>query len=118
MRAEHELGRAVVHDERAVGKLVERGFVVTLRARAGLDALAVKLRVDRVRADLAGMQLRPDLREADIVLRRHSAQGRCPAANAVASSRKKSSVKRPGCSSGLRCQPRNSSRHAIQRLPL
>ena len=54
MRAEHELRRTVVHDERAVGKLVERGFVVTLRTRAGLDAFAVKLRVDRVRANPAG----------------------------------------------------------------
>ena len=48
--------------------------------------------------------------------RRHSPQGRWPAANAVTSSRKNSSVNLPGCSSAVRCQPLNSSRQAIQRL--
>ena len=39
-----------------------------LSARRRLDALGMKLRVDRVRADLAGMKLAPELREAAVVL--------------------------------------------------
>src|SRR6266542_5264972 len=46
--------------------------------------------------------------------RRHSAQGRWPAARAVASSRKNSSVNRPGRRSGRR-RPLNSRRQAIHR---
>jgi hypothetical protein len=57
-----------VEHERAVGEVVELGFVVALGARAGLDALGVKPPVDRVRADFTGMQLGPELREADVVL--------------------------------------------------
>ena len=49
--------------------------------------------------------------------RRHNAHGRCPAANAVASSRKNSSVNRPGCIRRARCHPRKDSWHAIQRFP-
>ena len=53
--AENEARRAVREDERAVGELVERCFAVELRAGDRIDALAVKLRVDRVGSDLAGM---------------------------------------------------------------
>ena len=37
-------------------------------ARAGIDAFRVQLRVDRVRAHLAGMQVAPDLAKAHVVL--------------------------------------------------
>ena len=53
LRAEHEPGLAAAQHERAVGEVVERGLVVQLRARAGRDALAVQLQVDRVGAGLA-----------------------------------------------------------------
>ena len=46
----------------------------------------------------------------------HSAHGRCPAANAVASSRKNRSVYKPGFMIGCR-RPLNSSRQMIQRMP-
>ena len=62
------MGLAVVQDERAIGELVEGCFVMTLSLRARRDALGVELRVDRVGSDLAWMQVRPDRREADVVL--------------------------------------------------
>ena len=60
-------GLAVEQDERAVRELVERRLVVALPSRAGVDALGVELRVDRVGSDLAGMQLAPDRGEAVVV---------------------------------------------------
>ena len=42
--------------------------MVALRPRLGIDALGVESCVHRVRADLAGMELAPDVREADVVL--------------------------------------------------
>ena len=41
--------------------------MVELCARHGVDALTVQLRVDRVRADLTGMDRAPDLAEAVVV---------------------------------------------------
>ena len=66
--AGHEERRALPQDERAVGKLVERRLVQTMRARTRIDPLRVELRVDRVGADLVGMQLAPDLPEPHVVL--------------------------------------------------
>ncbi len=57
-----------MQDKRAVGKLVELGHVVELRACAGGDPFAVELRVYRVGSDLTRMQLGPDRREAIVVL--------------------------------------------------
>jgi hypothetical protein len=91
---------------------------VTALGPAAIEALVVQLRVDRVGPGLARVALVPDFPQANVVGARQRAQGRCPAAEAVASSRKNSSVKRPGCISGHRRQPRNSRRQAIQRVPL
>src|SRR6266540_3044712 len=66
--AEHQARLAVAYDERAVGQVLEARLVLALRARAGRDALAVELRVDRVGAALTGVQLAPDLAEAVVVL--------------------------------------------------
>src|SRR3954471_11734310 len=66
--AAYEPRRAVAQDEGAVGQVVEHGFVVALGAGALGDALAVQLRVDRVGADLAAVQLAPQRDEAVVVL--------------------------------------------------
>src|SRR5439155_15208037 len=65
---EHEVRRTLDDDERAIGELVDWRVVEQVRARAGIDALRVELRVDRVCADLAGMELAPDRREPVVVL--------------------------------------------------
>ncbi len=44
-----------------------RRLVVPLRARAGSDALAVELEVDRVGSGLAGMEVAPDLAQPHVV---------------------------------------------------
>ena len=114
--AEHEPGRLAVAHERPVGEVVDRCLVLQLGARAGIDALAVELQVDRVGS-------RPARDEARARSRRGARSRRAgrarraggPPASAVTSSRKNSSVNFPGCSLGPRSQPRNSSRHAIQR---
>ena len=59
--------RPLLQDEGSIRELVERRVVVPLRARAGIDALAVQLRVDRVHSDLSGMERAPDLREAFVI---------------------------------------------------
>src|SRR5215207_10273402 len=41
IRTEHDARRAVSQDERAVGKVIELGFVAELSARAELDALGM-----------------------------------------------------------------------------
>jgi hypothetical protein len=65
--ADDEVGLALVEDERAVGQLVDRSLVVELRPGRGSNALSVQLCIDRVRADLAGVELAPDLGEANVV---------------------------------------------------
>ena len=45
-----------MEDERTVGDIPERGFVEAVAARPRFDPLGVELRVDRVGADLAGME--------------------------------------------------------------
>ncbi len=67
VRADHNGGRAVDEDEGAVGELVEQCVVETAPARRRVDPLTVKLRVDRVRSDLAGVESEPDLAEAVVV---------------------------------------------------
>ena len=67
LRAEYEPGRALLQNEGAVWKLIERCLVVSLGAPAGLGALGVELRVDRVGSDLPGMKLAPDRDEAGVV---------------------------------------------------
>ena len=49
-----------------------------LCARAGCDALSVKLRVDRVRASLAGVKLAPDFHETNVVLAAAECAGAMP----------------------------------------
>jgi len=69
-----------MHDEGAVGKLVELGRVAELFPGVGSNALALKLRVDRVGADLIGMELTPEGREAVEVgapAQRAGAMSRC-----------------------------------------
>jgi hypothetical protein len=61
------VGRTVIEDERAVGKLVQGSFVVELRLVHGRDALGMELRVDRVGAGFPRVELAPDLAETDIV---------------------------------------------------
>jgi hypothetical protein len=67
VRAADEPRRPVAQDERAVGQLAELGVLVALGARGGGEALAVELRVDRVRARLSGMPLGPERAEAVVV---------------------------------------------------
>ena len=57
LRSEDEPGDVVAKHERAIRELVERRAVVELSARDGLDALGMELHVDRIRADLTGMEL-------------------------------------------------------------
>lgn len=68
MRPEHHARLVVLENECSVGKLVEIGHMVALCARVRGYPLAMKLRVDRVCSDLAGMQLVPDRRESVVVL--------------------------------------------------
>ena len=79
------------------------------RARRAAGGRSRRLRSD---PDGARARSRPAARSRRAG-RAHTGDGR--RRSAVTSSRKKSSVKRPGCSFGPRSQPRNSSRHAIQR---
>ena len=95
--------------ERAVGKLLERRLVAA--PGAAVEALRVQPPVDRVGAR------RCRERQEAVVVATAAERARAVAAKAVASSRKNNTVKRPGCSSGSRCQPRKRSRQAIQRLP-
>jgi hypothetical protein len=118
VRAEHEVRHGLFEDERAVRKLVERGFVVELPARVGIDSLGVELPVDRVRAYLTRVQLGPDLREADVVLPPAQSARPVPGGERRRFVEEEELGEASGCNSGLRCQPRNSSLHAIQRLPL
>jgi hypothetical protein len=57
-----------VQDERAVGQLVERRLVQTVRSRPRVDALLMELGVDRVGSDHAGMPLDPHGYEGPVVL--------------------------------------------------
>jgi hypothetical protein len=61
------VGFALLEDEGAVGKGVERSLVVELAPSVGSDALGVELRVDCGGADLAGMQPAPDRDEVKVV---------------------------------------------------
>ena len=63
----HEVGLAVREHEGAVGELGERGAVMPLTARRGLDALAVELLVEGVGASLARVERAPDLDEPVVV---------------------------------------------------
>jgi hypothetical protein len=63
LRAQHEMRGSASQDERTIGEIVERRVVVTLRARVGIDAFQVKLRVDRVGP--AGPR---ELEETDVIL--------------------------------------------------
>ncbi len=65
---EDEPWLASAQHERSVGKLVQRRTVVKLPSRAQIDALVVELFVDRVCADLTGVELAPDRAEAHVVL--------------------------------------------------
>jgi hypothetical protein len=58
--AENQAGLAIPDDERAVGELIEERLAAALRARVGLDALGMELRVDRVGSDLAWVEVSPD----------------------------------------------------------
>ena len=46
----------------------QRGFVEAVAARPRFDPFGVELRVDRVGADMAGMERAPDLAEPVVVL--------------------------------------------------
>ena len=113
--AEHEPGLAVAHDEGAVRELVERRLVVQLRARAGRDALAVQLQVDRVGSGLAGMELAPDLAQPDVVGAAAERARPVPGGERGHLVEEEELREPPGLQLGPRCQPRNSSRQAIQR---
>src|SRR3954453_7536452 len=66
-RAEHQPGLVLVHEEGAVGQAADRRLVVALGSRSGREALGGQLEVDRVGADLAWMELAPDLAQTDVV---------------------------------------------------
>ena len=89
-----------------------------MRARAGIDALGVQLRVDRVRSDLAGVSVAPDLAEAVVVL---AAAERARAMSGGEGGRlveEEELGEAARLEQRRRRQPRNSSRQPIQRLPL
>ena len=113
-RARASAGRRAARIRRPAARRRDGGGgALVWRARSARHAAARRSRRRRAAADAT----RASVRRSVVVIA--PAQGARPvaAANAVASSRKKSSVKRPGCRSGERCQPRNASRHAIQRRP-
>ena len=102
------------------GQRLEPARVPPLSARAGLDPLSMEPRIDGVRPGVVpGVKPRAKLSQASGS--RRGGRGRTlldgRPRRPSASSRKNSSVKRPGCSSDVRFQPRNSSRQAIQRRP-
>src|SRR5918996_2621278 len=67
LRAAHEVWLAFLEHERAVGQVVEPGRVMALRARRGLEALAMELVVHRIRAAPLGVKRAPDLDEPVVV---------------------------------------------------
>ena len=78
------------------------GLVPALARVAGIDRSRWSRASIASAPASAGMERAPERDEADVVVAAALAHGRCPAANAVASSRKKSSVYRPGCMSDFR----------------
>jgi hypothetical protein len=118
LRVEHEERRSALEHERAVGELGERRLVEAVPACRGIDPLGVELRVDRVRARPSGVKLAPDLREADVVLASAQRARPMPGRERRRLVEEEELRELPGRRSGPRCQPRNSSRQAIQRFPL
>jgi hypothetical protein len=66
--SDDEPGCAVAKHERSIGELVEHARCRKLLACARRDALEVELLVDRIGAGPTGMELVPDVPEANIVL--------------------------------------------------
>jgi len=86
--------------------------VTALAASPRIYPLEVELLVDRVRAQAE------ELDQAVVVLAPAERARPVPGGEGGRLVEEESSVKRPGCRSGERCQPLNSSLQAIQRLPL
>jgi hypothetical protein len=67
VRAEHQVRGAALQDERPVWKVGEFRNVQPMSACSRIEALAVELRVDRVRSGLAGMELAPRLHQVLVI---------------------------------------------------
>jgi len=106
-----------VHHERTVRQVVEPRDVVALRTGVAIDPFQMEPCVDRVGASRSRMDPAPDRGETIVVISAAERAGPMSRGEGGASSRKNSSVNRPGCIRGARCQPRNVSRHAIHRFP-
>jgi hypothetical protein len=90
--ASDEGRRAVLEDEGAAGEAGPGRGVAALAAGRGLDPGGVEEAVELGRLGAVAVGGRQASRKRSWSARRHSAQGRWPAASATASSRKKSSV--------------------------
>ena len=70
--------------------------MVELSARDGLDALGMELHVDRIRADLTGMEVLPAPAEVDVVLPAAESAGSMTRGEGGRLVEEEEPVKRPG----------------------